>query len=569
MLQLARQSAARSPTAQRALRLREEELLAKHGAELAGPLPADARLCWRNGFVRELEVSPTGEELDLVLAAFEHSAFAMLERLSVRMLAEAPSGWPAFIGRLERAPATLRALALECGTAGELDLGELPKRLERLDLRGYLRVRLPELPALVTLALGDVTEIEGLEPSRQPKLARVVCQDVELLHAFRGLELHYHGDEAYMDFDGELGARRAVVTRSDLEEIPTGSNLAVRTHVQAAERAFLVFEGGVAELDHALERLRKTSLEGTVTAARVAWPFGARRLTAVELRSSAPQPSLLQTIAHELANVLQRGVLEMAESPTRNSSLLRGYERVAGSVTTWIIGRSGGSGGLRSSVGRLFGFDPGLAALDELLLLLDGASPVTLRGRKDPEDVLELPCCSPLEADFRQSFHEDEVDPADLDPEEDEYYEVYEATLDAAAEAYVAAEVVQSDDASGEDPDDDPDEPHRDAADADVHELLTESPVELDDEPEDGLEPKTETGLEQEVSFDGVSEVVVCETCRRHEAQLRCHLCNGEVCEACLATEAPPTCRECRATATHQDNVAPRASAPTFMRRSR
>ncbi len=565
-VQVARQSAARTPAAQRALRLREEELLAKHGAELAGPLPRKAELCWRGGFVRDVLLEPTLDELELLPRVLARPAFAMLERLAVHLPPDAADRIAGLVAAIATAPKTLRAVAIRGIRSLDLDLRSLPRQLERLDLAGFeVTLQLPELPALTSLHLIGLGEAEGLDPARQPKLARVVCDTLVPLHRFRGLEVHLWSDDPGVDL-AEVAARRVVVTTSEPGELPPG-RITARLEQQAEERAFLLFEDGAYELERAIERLRKTPLDGTIIAAWRTLRIGARNLTAVELRSNEPQPSLLRLLANDLAGALQRGVLEVAESPSSSTYLLRGHERIGTTVTSWVIGRSGGNLGLRRAVDRLFGFDPGLRALEDVLLELDGANPVEIRGAL-PKGSEELPCCSPLEADFHNFEEEDDEDPEDAEYEdEDPYYDVYEAQPDAApAEVLVARELVED---AEEDPDDDPDEPHRDAADADIHELLTESPVDLDDEPEDGLEPKTETGLEQEVSVDGVSEVVVCETCRRHEAHVHCHLCNAEVCEACLSTEAPPTCRECRATATHQDNAAPRASAPTFMRRSR
>ncbi len=521
-LQLARQVPGRTPAAQRALRLREEELLVRHAAELTGALPADAELCWRGGFVRELslKLEPGGAPLAELLA---RPVFALLERLVVELQREAPADpLLAAAARLGR----LRALHLTTGDEQALDLSAFG-RLHRLEVFTQGTVNLGPMPDLELLGL-TAGGVEGLTPRLQPKLRRAVTDRAGHFEAFRGLELYLSEDDG-TDLE-ELEPSRVVVTLVEDGEYPPGQ-VAMRTLAQNEERAFLLFEPAPSELKRALERLRQLPLEGVITATQRTFVLGGRELTAVELRSSEPQPSLLRLLANDLAATAPRGVLEAAVSGSTSSALFRGHERAGSSVTTWVIGRRE----LRRAVDRLFSFDPGLNALEDIFLALDGAPPQSLRGPL-PKEAPQLPCCTPLEADLSVYEEEEEEEYDEEDDDEGGYLELVES--DAVAEVDAA---LLGEEEPEEDPDDDPDEPHRDAVDADIEELLTQSPVDLDDEPEEGMEQPLELPR-----GDEPVQPAMCESCRRAEAVETCHGCATGVCDACLTVVWPPSCAECR-----------------------
>ncbi|MBL8951676.1 MAG: hypothetical protein JNK82_12920 [Myxococcaceae bacterium] len=535
-VQVARQSPSRSGPAQRALRLKEEQLLARHGPELVGEVPPETELCWRGGFVRELAVrlSVDGLSADALLS---RPVFALVERVELQLHG---AGIEAPIATLAKLP-RLRALKVTTYEALTLDVAPL-KGLRRLEVDGRAEVKLAALPELEHLAL-QVDDVEGLSPREQPKLWRVVTNDAGRFEAFEGLELHLQ--------DGAGGdvtrARRAVITLEEKGELPPG-RVVSRTSAQNGERAFLLFEPQPAGLNKALDRLRQLPLSGVITAAHTTFTLGGHALTALELRSNEPQPSLLKLLATDLAATSVRGVLEGADSLSSNEALYRGHERAGSSVTSWVIDKKN----LRRAVHRLFAFDPGLRAFDDVLLALDGAEPRSLRGPL-PSESPQLPCCSPLEADLDEPQLDEEydddddggeyedahagpielVDRADPQPDGDGFVDV--------AAALAGGEEVEED----PEPDDDPDEPHRDAADADIEELLTQSPVDFD-EREDGLEPDTEHGLDVEPNVDALAAPKACDACRSNAATESCTLCAADICEACVAVEVPLICGECR-----------------------
>lgn len=102
-------------------------------------------------------------------------------------------------------------------------------------------------------------------------------------------------------------------------------------------------------------------------------------------------------------------------SESSSAALFRAHERVGTSVATWVLARTNrtdAADAMRRAVDRLLSFDPGLTALDDVLLVLDGAAPSLRRGDARL-DGFQLPCCTPVESSF-ETYEEEE------DPEEDE-----------------------------------------------------------------------------------------------------------------------------------------------------
>ena len=114
-----------------ALRAREAALFAEHGELLLGPLAraSDARMDWRCGFVRAIDLGSSLSEADpaLLVELLAHPSMQFVHRFAAVVGADAD-----IVPLAERAPRTLRWLEL----SGDPDrIGALKARLGRLPIR--------------------------------------------------------------------------------------------------------------------------------------------------------------------------------------------------------------------------------------------------------------------------------------------------------------------------------------------------------------------------------------------------------------------------------------------------
>jgi uncharacterized protein (TIGR02996 family) len=264
-LQLAKETA--TGDAWERLEQRATEHLASYASELL-PSVGAARLRWRRGFVHRVEI---GEEMTLLAGTLEQWA----RQPSMRLL---------------------RELSVELGGDRGANLRPLPSTLHKLEVRGIagpISDLLPAAPALRTLAIEGVTDLEAL---RHPAL-------VEL-----ALTVPRHA--AFSGDDGELGAR---LTKLESHALPSLRRVSIEVPPELFNRAML---------DEACRGLGESSLLRSLTQIELVGNLGVDGADALA-RGRAGQPTLewlrvrnstSAQLSRELRSILQPLCRELVDN---------------------------------------------------------------------------------------------------------------------------------------------------------------------------------------------------------------------------------------------------------------
>ncbi|MBK7858342.1 MAG: hypothetical protein IPJ65_06910 [Archangiaceae bacterium] len=560
----------------RALKLQEQQLLREH-PDLLGPLAglAGLEVTWRLGFVRSLELKLDRGGREALVAALAQPAFAALEHLHLRLGRLDPS--PV----IEALPQSVQHLGLDPDYGGWQDLDPALLTVPSLDLSGWRELDFEEVrwPRLRRLKLGMafsrltaevVPELELLTVTELPaELAELLASegsDTALSHPPTALRLvRVHGrpggweGAALADGAWSLVHESSADETADAYALPRFAFGVSRVGWGVAlERAFFLSTATAPQVDDALAQLGL--YEHTYLLKSTAVPVGAHTLTAIELRHRAPSTKLLTELGGALA---ARGrTFEVSTSFSNSDVLLREYRGEKAEPLAMGPFRDR-ERVFRAGVDHALGFDPG-PCLDALHEALDAEPPRGGHAWPVETPTREWPCVTALPPTQERAELDEDVDP-DFGDDPAAPIDWWSEPTDAPEEAWVdrppavPREEVQVSEADGLEPavDDGPDEPYEpepssDARrDAQWEQIITETPVELEDE---GGHPNPEVGHDEELKPFEPDAVAAEETgrCARCDlptddgALYRCPICGREVCARCtLIDRDPPVCRAC------------------------
>ncbi|MFT3839654.1 MAG: FYVE zinc finger domain-containing protein [Myxococcaceae bacterium] len=553
-----------------------KEWLKTHAAALVPPDLDDKTLVWSRGFLSEATI-PGARLLELI----DHPSFRLLDHavLGVGAPLEQLAGrvlpWR-----------SVELLALDDGRVDPRPVLEACPRLERLVLHvpaeqtelAWSRaagLRELELSGATSVMLLEAAEaFPGLKALRfehaRQSPSRAEWENSGLLGRLERLAVSYGSYlEAEGAFDGPLPSRLTVFGDGYEEDLLPHGVLERETHEHHEENAWLVhlpFEAGPAARDfgfgHQLREL--ASRTGRVR-------FGGVELAVTELRADAGSLAL-GDFAQLFAEKSGTGrCLGFAVSTSRHQ------------VASWVVKNGPARTGanyyraeelFRRNVELLFGVDPGPRGLEQLRRGLEGLQPTWLLGKVSrfwpglitDSDTTAL-TGEELEAEELGDEYEDEDGPQSWeDVIEAEEAVAAEAAANAAAPVLMESEsepvvkVVPSvldvvpaplgDEAlAGDESEDDEDEePFRDALDATVYEIWTQTPVEPDDDLEEPVTRAYNPPEEQEgVLLEGAGQVsVACAHCGTAATTEPCTRCGDSVCATCGdGDEDQRVCHEC------------------------
>ncbi len=537
----------------RLLKLQEQQLLEEHRAELLGPLASYDKLAvaWRLGFVRELHLTCVREQVDALVEALQLPAFALLERLDVRLVR--PESADPLLGAL---PGKLQHLGLSSSDLqwepllealpplGSLELWggpdvdfeglQLPQ-LERLRLTiGFQNLTREVAPKLELLTLGDgdqTPQVEELpEGLRLFRLLGQAWNDLPVADAARSI---HEWDAGRTHWEAQAGM--CAVSRG-------GWGV-------AGERALLLTFATAPQLDDAFDEVEHLLTSGYVLRA-VAVPVGPLKLLAVELRIPQPRKILLPNFLPALGR--RALTIEVAASSSNGDMLLRAWRGEKPEPLAMGPYRTR-EDVWRAGIDHALGFDPG-RTLDLVCEALDAELPRRARGEATQTLRGEWPCATPLEPTYDPREYDEYDDPYDLDeplpdwwseqlPADEEHLEetphVDAPPQPVLVEVPAEQEEVEAHEAYEPGPEE--------RGDPQWSEVMAETPVELE---EDGLERNPEEGLEdQPLDVDGMhlEPDGVCFRCDRDGLRLeRCAYCGHDVCESCSVMSSQELrCRVC------------------------
>jgi hypothetical protein len=529
-----------------------KEWLKTHAAALVPPDLDEQTLVWRRGFLAHATI-PGPRLLELV------------DHPSLRFLEHAVLGVGAPVEQLEGHVLPWRSVELLALDDGRLDPRPVLKacpRLRRLALRvprEQTELLFDEAPQLTELELERAT----------PKMLLAAAKAFPNLKVLRWMFPRERAAESHWEESGLLARLERLTISADnqdsLEQTERQSQLRLAVLGSQYED---VAGPGVLETMHShyhdetawllfppfdcLPAVRDLGLGHQVTelAARTSTVrFGAVELGVVELRAP-PGPLTLGNVADALAERSGTGrCLGFAMSTSQRA------------VASWVVKNgpartaadySKAAEVFRKNVELLFGVDPGIAGLEEVRRSLHGIAPKWLFGKPTwpwPRLITDAETFEISDEELEEEELEDE--------DSDQYWEDVietEEQLAAEAEANAAAPLVMEGVSDRrlkpevEEEDDEDDEPFRDAVDANVYDIWTQTPVEPDDDLE---EPVTRAYDEPEppepVLVLGVGEESTsCAHCGENVSTEACIRCGDLICVACSdGDEVQRTCREC------------------------
>lgn len=552
-----------------------KEWLKTHAAALLPPGLDDKTLVWSRGFLSEATI-PGARLLELI----DHPSFRLLDHAvlgvgaPVEQLAGRVLPWR-----------SVELLALDDGRVDPRPLLAACPRLERLVLHvpgeqvelswarapGLRELELTGATAPMLLAAADA--FPGLKALRfehaRQSPSSAEWKNSGLLDRLERLAVSYATyEEAEGALDGPRPARLTVLGEGyEADALPHGV-FERETHDHHEENAWLLyapFDADSAARDfgfgHPLDGLAART--GRVR-------FGGVELSVSELRANTSTLAL-GDFAQLFAEKSGTGrCLGFAVSTSRHQ------------VASWVVKNGPARTGanyyraeelFRRNVELLFGVDPGPSGVEQLRRALEGIQPAWLLGKASPywpalitdSDTIEL-TEEELEAEELGEEYDDEDDPQHWeDVVEAEEEVAAEAAANAAAPVLMESasepvvKVVPSlldavpeplDESAALDDEEaeEDEEPFRDALDATVYEIWTQTPVEPDDDLEEPVTRAYNPPEEQEgVLVEGAGEVsVACAHCGTAATTEPCVRCGDRVCATCGdGDEDQRVCHEC------------------------